>query len=331
MKANVDLAARGRTRRFADPLAAYILIVLFVSLGSVVHSFRTTTIFACPADGYSADVYLAYCGGSHYADYEHGAFAFGLEPSAIEYAGQANVLFLGNSHMQVAFSTPATSGWFSARSTSYYLLGFSYSENMVFAEYLLPKVRAQAKVYVINVDDFFVRTQTSPVRTILYDPAARQRYEDKRLWQPVQQQVCMTFSALCGKESVIFRSRRTGAFTKRTARPDLVPVSYDDVIDQEVVKSSTAAAIDFLSHLPAQKACVILTTVPTVGTKIEDATAIARGAGLDLVTPGNLEGLKTYDGSHLDAQSAQLWSQAFFEIAGPRIRSCVEKQVAIKP
>ena len=139
MKANVDLAARGRTRRFADPLAAYILIVLFVSLGSVVHSFRTTTIFACPADGYSADVYLAYCGGSHYADYEHGAFAFGLEPSAIEYARQANVLFLGNSHMQVAFSTPATSGWFSARSTSYYLLGFSYSENMVFAEYLLPK------------------------------------------------------------------------------------------------------------------------------------------------------------------------------------------------
>ena len=88
MKANVNLAARGRTRRFADPLAAYILIVLFVSLGSVVHSFKTTTIFACPADGYSADVYLAYCGGSHYADYEHGAFAFGLEPSAIDMRGR---------------------------------------------------------------------------------------------------------------------------------------------------------------------------------------------------------------------------------------------------
>ena len=69
------------------------------------------------------------------------------------------MLFLGNSRLQFAFSTSATADWFSAASARYYLLGFSYFENMIFAEPLLRKIRPRAKVYVINVDDFFDRTE----------------------------------------------------------------------------------------------------------------------------------------------------------------------------
>ena len=70
------------------------------------------------------------------------------------------MLFLGNSRLQVAFSTAATADWFSATSARYYLMGFAYFENEVFAEELLRRVRPQARVYVINVDDFFDRVET---------------------------------------------------------------------------------------------------------------------------------------------------------------------------
>jgi hypothetical protein len=58
-------------------------------------------------------------------DYEHGAFEFNLEPTAQNFAKNVDVLFLGNSRLQVAFSTVATTNWFSAASARYYLLGFS--------------------------------------------------------------------------------------------------------------------------------------------------------------------------------------------------------------
>jgi hypothetical protein len=44
---------------------------------------------------------------------------------------------------------------------------------------------------------------------------------------------------------------------------------------------------------------------------------------MKLVTPGNLKGLQTWDGYHLDQPSAERWSRAFFETAGPEIRSCL--------
>lgn len=321
----LETMAKIRDRATTGRLRIYIAVVMFFVVGTSIYKLRTDTIFACPADGYSADAYLAYCNAGHYADYEHGAFAFGLEPSSINFAKKAEVLFMGNSHMEVAFSTNATSSWFSGASISYYLMGFSYGENVIFAEYLLPKVEPQARVYVINVDDFFVRSETPPVKTILHDPNARRLYEDRRLWQRLHEDTCGTFSTICGNDGVIFRSRSTGAFTKRTDLLKTLPVSYDEAPDKSLIQSSTTAAIEFLSRLPNHGTCVILTTVPTVGTKIANAAAIARGVGLPLVTPGYLDGLKTYDGSHLDAQSAQRWSQAFFEVAGPTIRSCLAK------
>jgi hypothetical protein len=65
-----------------------------------------------------------------------------------------------------------------------------------------------------------------------------------------------------------------------------------------------------------------LTVVPYDSTKRAEAIAIAKALGLDLIAP-EVQGLKTFDGSHLDRQSAERWSKAFFEAAGPRIRQCL--------
>jgi hypothetical protein len=314
---------------FASRSAGYIWIVLIAALVAYAYELRTYTIFACPADRYSSDRYIAYCNGVNYADYEHGAFEFDLEPSVQDFVHNADVLFLGSSRLQVAFSTVATADWFTTAAARYYLMGFGYFENVVFTESLLRKIHRRARVYIINVDDFFDRSETTPAKAVLHDPEARHRYEVKRLWQRVHEPICKTFALLCGHQAVIFRSRETGAYYREggAAWQHITPVSYDEAIDQKVVSSNTAAASDFLSEF-AEGKCVILTNVPFVGTKIGNANAIAAGVGMELVTPGDLEDLQTFDGYHLDRPSAERWSRSFFQIAGPRMRSCLDGKVA---
>jgi hypothetical protein len=321
-------SAKAWTDLFAFQPMVYIIVIICTLFIIYVYKIRQQTIFACPATLYSSDRYLASCNVTRYADYEHGAFAFDLEPAAENSAADADVLFLGNSRLQYAFSTSATADWFSAASTRYYLLGFTYLENILFTEELLRKIRPRAKVYVINVDDFFVRTESPPVQTILHDPTARTRYETKRLWQRVHP-LCKIFALICRHEFAIFRSRETGTYyadgTTNSAK--IAPVSYDEVVSRNVVDANIANAVDFLKDLARDK-CVILTLVPFVGTKIGDAEAIATSLGMKLVTPGNLEGLQTWDGYHLDRPSAERWSRAFFQAAGPEIRSCLDEHSA---
>jgi hypothetical protein len=321
--------AKPREGLLANQLTLYIGVVLLVALASYVFWLKNRTIFACQAPGYSADRYLAYCGGGNYADFEHGAFFYDLEPPALENARNADVLVLGNSTLQVALSNQATADWFKEAAARYYLLAFSYNEDMVFTEELLRRLNPRARVFIINVGDFFERRETAAAKAILHDPDARNRYEWKRFSQWLHQPICGAFPKLCGQRFVIFRSRETGAYYRIARDAPILPqnaVSYDPAVDQTVVKDSTALAIDFLKQ-NAKGRCVILTDVPHPGTKIGNAEAIAAGAGLPLVAP-NLEGLSTTDGYHLDRPSADRWSKAFFDMAGPEIHSCLEKKGA---
>ena len=126
--------AKPREGLFAGQSALYIGIVLLAVLASYAFWLKTRSIFACQAPGYSADRYLAYCGGANYADFEHGAFYFNLEPPSLDYARNADVLVIGNSRLQVALSNDATADWFKQAQARYYLMAFSYNEDMVFTD-----------------------------------------------------------------------------------------------------------------------------------------------------------------------------------------------------
>ena len=268
----------------------YISVILVVALVGYMYQLRTRSIFACSANFYDSDHYLVYCGAGGYGDYEHGAFWFDLEPSARAFAKNADVLFLGDSRLQVGFSTAATANWFSAASTRYYLLGFAGRENMVFAQGLLRRIQPKARVYVINVDGFFERSETTHLKTILHDPEARHRYEVKRLWQRVHEPVCRNLLKFCGHEPVWFRSRETGAYTTGEGGVP-IPVSYDQAINQDVVNGYTDAAILFLSRVPVKRSCIILTMVPNSETKIGNAKAVATALRMNFVAP-EIEGTR---------------------------------------
>jgi len=309
---------------FASRPTVYIPVILVAAIVGYAYQLRTQSIFACQANFYDSDHYIVYCGAGGYGDYEKGAFWFDLEPSAQAFAKNADVLFVGDSRLQIGFSTAATANWFSAASTRYYLLGFGGAENMVFAEGLLRRIQPKARVYVINVDGFFERSETQTAKTILHDPEARRRYEVKRLWQRVHEPLCRNLPRFCRHEPVWFRSRETGAYIIPQREWEPIPVSYDHAINQAVVNSYTDAAILFLSQVPVKRSCIILTMVPKVETKIGNGKAIATALRMNFVAP-EISELGTFDRSHLNQQSAQRWSQAFFEAAGSKIRSCLEE------
>ena len=310
-------------RRASSPIAYSIFVLVAVAL-TLVYKLRFDSIFACPATGYGPDTYLSDCQARGYGDYDHGAFWFNLEPEAVRSAATADVLFLGSSRLQFGFSGPTTEAWFSGLRVRHYLLGFSHTETTAFVSPLLSKIGPRAKVYVINIDRFFDDRVSPPAGQILHGSHDQATYRAKRSWQTMHRFACLRIPIACGNSYAVFRNRDTGAW--RTA--GVAPFAAEEVSDgqpENVERWDQYAALGdkFISELAVDRNCVVLTLVPTVATKRVEAMAIAQRLGLDLVAP-RLDGLRTFDGSHLDAASAQRWSVAFFDEAGPKIRKCLD-------
>jgi len=306
-----------------NPALLYSTLVVLALLIALGYKLRGTGVFACSASGYDDDHYLAYCNATAYGDYDHGAFWFGLEPITTERAATADVLFLGSSRMQFGFSAPATARWFGSGKLRYYLLGFSHTETVQFVGPLLELVKPHAKLYVINIDDFFDARDTEPFRSIKTDPGAEGRYVERRRWQALHRFVCGNAPALCGDQLAFFRSRADGSW-QWTGTGAFTPSSVADgpASGQYRWPEFAAIAERFIAQLHVERRCVVLTIVPYSSTKRAEATAIAELLGMELISP-SLDGLHTFDGSHLDRPSAQRWSEAFFVAAKPRIDACL--------
>ena len=301
----------------------YIFFCFLVLTGAYLYKLRTEGIFSCPADGYTENGYLAYCNATGYGDYDHGAFWFGLEPEAHSLASSADVLFLGSSRMQFAFSTMATSQWFSSHALSYYLLGFSHTENMMFLSPVIEKIKPHAKVYIINVDRFFDDRKTQPYTDIHHENDVSIRYRQKKLWQYLHNPICRTISFLCGNQLAFYRYHKSGEWKLYgTDSLQATGVADGPMSDRERWMEYAAMGKQFVSKLAVRPECVVLTIVPSSTTKRAEAESIATALGLKLVSP-KLQGLQTFDSSHLDPSSAELWSKAFMESAGENIIQCI--------
>jgi len=309
--------------RFKSRPGLYTVIVVLALFAALAFKLRTQGVFACPPAEATGDYYLAYCNATSYGDYDRGAFLFALEPRVRENAAAADVLFLGSSRMQFAFSSKATDDWFSSSHTSYYLLGFSHTEDVVFTAPLLDELKPRARAYVINVDRFFDDRVTPPMQELLNDKDIRSRYREKRFWQSVHRPLCGALPILCGEQLTFVRFREDGAWLLRgTGALRASGVGDGPAKDREKWNRYKAIARQFVSALPVDSRCVILTIAPSEETMIEEAQAIADALGLPLVSP-RPEGLRTFDSSHLDRPSAERWSAAFFDAAGQHIADCL--------
>jgi hypothetical protein len=303
-------------------VGSYLLILLVAVLAASYHRLRADTVFGCQATGYSSDDYLSYCQTDGYGDFEHGAIWFDLVPQATRAASAADVLFVGNSRMEYGFSTEASKDWLAKNAPSYFLLGFAYHPRVLFQRAVLRKLKPRARVYVINLDTFFQENASVPARIVMNEPDARSRYRQKQVWQTLHGAVCSRIAFLCGDSYAIFKNRHTGMWRGTGLISATEVTSVDAKIDAAEIAGEIESGRKFLDDLGVDRSCVIFTLVPTVDAPRRGSAQIAAALNATFIAP-DLEDLLTFDGSHLDRQSAERWSGAFFDASGAQIRQCL--------
>lgn len=306
-----------------DRPGLYVAIVITLVVAGSAHAIRTNGIFACQTLSQKTDWYAAYCQASEYGDYDHGAFWFNLERDAVKAASNASVLFIGNSRMQFGLSSDELDKWFSSRSIRYFLLGFSHMENHIFVDPLLKKLAPTADVYIINIDLFFEMRSNKPAIAVMSDPESLNRYKQKRRWQKIHAFLCGAASFLCRNEVAFFRSRSTGAWQRIGGDFGSQPVSVDLSVDQDTLAQYTERGTRFLSNISQNRNCIFLTNTPHSDTSDGTAKALADKLKLTLIAP-SVSGLTTFDGSHLDRESASRWSAAFIQSLAPHLQNCLK-------
>jgi hypothetical protein len=297
-------------------------ITYFGSWVEKVASCKTTPI---------TGAYLAYCSHPLYGSYEHDAYALGLEPKVVRNLRQAEVLILGNSRTQFAFSTPQVEAFFAERHRSYHVLGFGYAESSRFAQHLIKLYGLHPRALVMNVDPFFTPHLSPPAEMAV--AASWLHHADalsRRLFNNLLPLLCR-YTSLCTQTfGSIYRNSRTGQwvwqdvlFSPHTRGLDITSekVSAWSLLAADIWE---AEARHFLAQLSIPPSCVILTGVPTPQI---DAEGIARELGrrlnLQVFLP-ELGTLTSPDTSHLSGDSAQRWSEGLLTLIGPSIDACMD-------
>jgi len=322
-----------KSNNVAEKRFAQIFCVLFLCLGTAVFVFKRTDLFpwigACNAAGYDKDYYLAYCHSTRYGDYEHYALYNTLESDAVAALKQAQVLFLGNSNTQYAFSTAAVSHYFESIGVKHYVMGFGQGAQSPVANAVMEKHQLQPQLVIANIDPFFTDETNGTFKRVLSgaDTLDTEHNRKQRL-QRWQARICSNpadrwYGLACrGDAETLYRNRQNGHWRTDYYRVnERHPVSESDEL-MEHLERAVAVANQFIDHRSLRRDCVLLTVTPKTKTPTRYALALSQRLQLPLIAP-QLDGLVTIDHSHLDQQSALRWSTAFMGSIAPHVDRCI--------
>jgi hypothetical protein len=273
-------------------------------------------------------LFLAYCSNPNFADYEHGAYYLGLEAEAVANARTADVLFLGNSKLQYAFSTDVTRRYFAQRAIPYYLLGFGYTERSPFAISLVEKLAIKPEVIVVNADPFFWTDISEPAKAVMGGSAfTMSEYVKRYALNRVHDTTCSLFGELCRPVSgAIYREAATGAWIlKGEFDPFAAAPIYGP--PETTLQIGLAPAIEEAQRLIGvtgiEPGCVVLTDTPNQHADATDfVQALAAEMGFTVILP-NVLNIATVDGGHMHGTSARRWSAAFLSELSPVLDRCL--------
>src|SRR5262249_17320458 len=118
----------------------YVVIGVFaVSAATLIFHFWRFAAenIKCWSSEYGPSYYLAQCRARPFGEYETGAIYYGLESGISAGIRNAQVIFLGSSKIQQAFSTQATSAYFAKQNIRFYVLGLAGFVLPLFTRYQL--------------------------------------------------------------------------------------------------------------------------------------------------------------------------------------------------
>jgi hypothetical protein len=274
------------------------------------------------------EFFISAC-GEPFVDYEHGAYFLGLEKPAIAALKNSEVLFLGSSRVQIAFSTNSTRNYFSEKNISYYLLGFGYVEQMLFSQSLLKKYDINPKVLVINADPFFQKYASPPAVSLLNDDwSAIKQYYFKKLAQYWIPDLCKLLP--CKPQGqLIYRNSTNGEWVWWDTWRDPVAGHLKKIIPETVSSEQRQELInnmkEFMLGVKVPPECIILTFTPNDRFDLSNTNIeLAKLFGFHAVMP-SIPDIVIMDEDHFNLPTAERWSAAALEMLDPIIKNCLNK------
>jgi hypothetical protein len=317
-------------------IAAWVFVCGFAvcaAVGYLIGGLAQMTIdnLQCQSNGYGDGSFLALCHNERYGDYEHGALYYGVEPGLRSSIRTADVIFLGNSMGQAAFSSKALRDYFDDRNIRFFVMGFGHGELSPFALAVWKKWRPSPKLLVINADPFFGDGISPPAREAMRGrPEFLLRLVLKMLFQRVHRAVCfMPWHACSQRDRGTFRSATNGQWNwidPRVARRS-VPVdpSVARKLPQEYVDRAKVLGEPFIADVGVSRDCIVFTATPNSLLNSEEiAEQVAAALQIRLILPA-IDGLSTMDGAHLNPASAEIWSSRLIEEMTPTVRQCLAR------
>ena len=284
-------------------------------------------LFDCEASGYSDDAFMGYCSNPAIGDYEHAAYWRGLEPRAVAALRRAEIVTLGDSKSQYAFSSDTMLAYLRGTGRPFYILGFGYGEPGAFPPRLLEKVGAKPKLVIINADPFFLDDLSVAAEEAIH-PTLRMRVGDwiKKWAQPAHRWLCETLGACSFRYPDLFRSRSTGAWSWTSILANVHRVAFPPEVkpfSPELAEGIGVRAKAMLKPLGLPPGCVILTEVPDPARGFRAMVeAIHRATGAPVVTV-RPAGLLATDEEHMAKESAERWAAAFVAKVRPYVDACL--------
>lgn len=323
---NSSPGAGGRRQQARRAIAGFFgLLVVLVAAGAIAwrwvpEAFRSRWVpEAYQPIASSSDLYLSLYRSDAVEHYVH---YHGTDPEVERSLRAAEVLFVGTSRMMLGFDPDVLARYFRERGLRHYLMGFAFGESVPLTTAVMQRADLRPKWVIANVDGFFYANPSRYGWEVLHSSRANAwqvAFEAEATFGAIRTfHRWFPYAAVDRTKSVWMRSRVDGRwlphFVPGESKVFASPPRLSTPLDAQVLKVAKA----FLEDCSRRGARLVLTFVPSPVGHREQAEALARELGVPLVSPV-LEGLESYDGSHLTSASAARFTEAFLRDLSPVI------------
>ncbi len=308
---------------------AVLLLIIPLGLGGRFVYDLIGMVRNCGASGYTDQSYLARCDSDFYGDYDTKAFLYNLESSAVQNAKRSSVVFAGNSRIQFAFATNSVRSYFSNAGIKHYIFGFGDSRE-AFLKTVIERIDLRPELLIVQTDSWYFGWlgDREPFKAQKLPQTAPASIHFKKIKQIAHRKIC-TIDLIhrlggCPNKNVLFRNRISGEWDFRSITKDrrIYSIDFDYTVDEDLLKRQKHYAKELMQAIKVPRNCIVFTSVPWPLEKVGTGRALAEYLGVRFILP-TVSGLKTFDGSHLEEQSAELFSDAFLRDLEPIMRECV--------
>jgi len=314
---------------------SYAIMGIFAIFAAIlIFDFCRFTIksIKCWSSDYGGRYYLARCNNSNFGEYETGAIAYGLESGISEGIRSAQVIFVGSSKLQQAFSTKATTAYFAEQNIRFYVLGFAVQNSAGFVLQMLKDKGASPSVLIVNADPFFITDPRTNLSVLEWGGLrAYWRLAKMMGLQRLQRATCPNLPSLClPPDRTIYRSADTGQWRWQGSYYPEQSIPFNEFMQDKPSDNDLTAAVEFgerfLREIDINRDCIVFTGIPNNDQEAPViASRLAQRLGTRLILP-KVEPILLLDDYHLNFDSAERWSAAFLNELTPVLQRCLSKR-----